>query len=236
MTVIFVLCTLLTFLGADYIVQRSRAARKARLACDGLTAAMPASLQLPADAELFTNHTWIRRDPLGNTVIGLDDLLARAIGAAEEILLPEPGTVVTPGTTDIGLTARGCSLGIAPPVHGRVVEVNASLLSNPALAKSDPYGQGWLIKVRPAAAHIERTAACIVQRPAEWLREQADLMREFFLQASGQVVPVTMQDGGETVEGALQQFDSEVWSAFRLTFATLRAQEPVHAERGSRPS
>jgi glycine cleavage system H protein len=227
MTVLLVLFTLLLFLAADYFVQRFRTARQVQLAGTRVRVGADGNALLPEDASLVSNHTWTRPGPGGNIIIGVDELLARALGAVEQVLLPEAGSVVTPATADIGLAANGCTLDIASPVHGRVVEVNQALLRNPALAKDDPYGAGWLMKIRPASRHSRGISPYVVRRPAEWLRAQQELMREFFLQAAAQTVPVLMQDGGEPVEGILQEFDAGVWGTFRTAFATLRDPEPA---------
>lgn len=224
MTVVLVVCTLLLFLAADYLVQRVRASRVGRLAGAAEVALVAGNPDLPADVELLINHTWTRQDDRGNTVLGMDALLARALGAVENVLLPEPGSMMTPATADITLAAGARSLELASPVPGRVVEVNSALLQNPSLAKDDPYGAGWLVKLRPVPDRNAVYASYVIRRPVEWLRAQGEQMKEFFLLSSPQLelVPVTMQDGGEPVEGVLQGFDDEVWDTFKNRFATLR--------------
>jgi glycine cleavage system H protein len=227
MTVLLVLFALIFFLAADHFVQRSRTARQRALAGAAVPVAVAESALFPHDTELVSNHTWTRRDARGNTVIGVDELLARALGAVEQVLLPATGSLVTPAAAHISLAARGCSLDLASPVSGRVVELNTAVLKNPSLAKNDPYGAGWLMKIRPSEDHAGNQNAFRIPSPAEWLREQTEMMKEFFLQASAQGAPAMLQDGGEPVEGILQQFDAGVWDAFAGTFATLRVGEPV---------
>ncbi len=226
MTVLLVLFTLLLFLGADFFVQRSRAARRARVHS-------PAPV-LPEDAVLLHNHTWTRPDRRGTIVVGVDALLARALGAMERIILPRPGEELTHASPGIGLAAGRGMLRLVAPVAGRVVEVNPEVLRNPGLAASDPYGAGWLLKVSATGSGPDE--AWIVRRPLEWLTGQRDAMREFFLKAAGGAEPALMQDGGEPVPGILQQFDEEVWHDFQATFAALQRPEPEPVGRQERRS
>jgi glycine cleavage system H protein len=228
MTVVLVLATLLTFLVADYLVQRTRAARRMRVL---QTAAGTA---LPAGTYLVANHTWTRHEPVGCTVIGLDELLAHALGTVEQIVLPATGDTVSPSTAGIGFSARGRALNLASPVEGNVVEINAAVVRDPSLARRDPYGAGWLMKIRPAAGAV--CAAAGIESPAEWLRSQRELMKEFFLRVSAPPVALMMQDGGEPAEGVLQGFSAEVWAAFGSTFTTLPNEEPVTVPRQERRS
>jgi glycine cleavage system H protein len=236
MTVLLVLFALLFFLAADYFVQRSRTARQVRLAGAGIAVAAEGNPRFPEDAELVSNHMWMRRDSRGNTVIGVDELLARALGAVEQVLLPDIGSLVTPAAAHMSLAARGCSLDLASPVSGHVVELNTAVVDNPALANDDPYGVGWFMKIRPVDEHAGMHSAYRVSRPAEWLRSQHEQMKEFFLRASAPGVPVMVQDGGQAVEGILQQFDAGVWDSFAGMFATLRDVEPVVVARRERGS
>lgn len=223
MTVILVLCTLLLFLSADYAVQRLRG-RRMKLAAGW-------NRELPAGTELLANHTWLRREPRGDTVIGLDGLVARALGTVQQVLLPEAGSSVDAATARITMAARGRSLKIHTPVAGHVVAVNNAVLRNPALVHADPYGNGWLIRIRPAEAGSSPYA---VENPIEWLRAQGEAMKEFFRASSAQPGFATMQDGGEPVEGILQTCDAGVWKSFNETFAALQPLEAADVARETR--
>jgi len=219
MTVLLVLCTAVLFLAADHFVQRSRARRAAH----EVSAAIPSFLRLPADIALATNHTWARSDAQGITTIGLDGFLGNMLGAIENIVLPKEGAAVAPALSSIAVCQGRRSLELATPVAGNIVEVNRDLLRNPSLARLDPYGKGWLVRVRTRGSvpvqMFTGTSAL------EWLRAQGSMVREFLGGRTTGASLATMQDGGIPVEGALQNCDEGTWAAFQKSFATLH---PLH--------
>jgi len=219
MTVLLVLFTLILFLSIDYLIQRKRSstpvthAASIRLKIDPMI--------LPNDLDLAVNHVWVRNDRQGTATIGLDEFLAGLFGTVESILLPKDGAMVTPVTAEFTLRKGGKALELCSPLVGRVLEVNEHVLKTPSLAHLDPYGKGWLVKVKPKPDRNTLYGSFLVSRPAEWLKEQSDQAKEFFAthSASGQLA--TMQDGGVPVDGLLQYFDDEVWRDFSAKFASL---------------
>lgn len=226
MTVLLILFTLVLFLTADYFVQR-RERRVRVLAFQPVHGPGFPYHTIPEATALASNHTWVRRDPDGSSVIGVDDFLGRLIGSIEEIVLPEPGSSLVPVRNEITLKASGRALKLAAPVQGRVVEVNEEVFRNPSLARTDPYGRGWLLRMRPASDARVSSNPFIVRNPIEWLAEQNDLAARFFSSFTLNPQLVTMQDGGLPVEGLLQSYDDEVWTSFQSTFASLN---PVKKE------
>ena len=190
-------------------------------------------IDFPHEVSLATNHTWLRNNPDGTTTIGLDGFLSRLVGLVDTISLPRKGETVAPDAAGIGMQSRGRGLQLAIPLTGQVVEANPAVLKDPSLFLRDPYGKGWLMRVRSNAdtAGIEEI---LVSRPVEWLNRQAGLVRDFFAMSSPQVQAVVLQEGGLPVEGVLQQFDSKVWERFSDSFATLHVtDEAGHEEARS---
>ena len=218
MTVLLVLLTLIMFLVADHFVQKSRE-RAAQLA----TRPGYGSLEflLPPNVALATNHTWMKNESKGITTVGLDEFLGRLVGAVEDIILPQVGSSLSPATATINLKDGKKSLALASPVRGRVVAINENVLKNPALAKIDPYGTGWLMKIQPES-HEEKQRAFSGTQAMEWLRKQTELAKEFLTVRAPQTALVTMQDGGVPVDGLLKKYDVRVWEEFQQSFVTLR--------------
>jgi glycine cleavage system H protein len=215
MTVILVLFTLIVFLTADYFVQRARTAR----AREFLLQESPVSFDIPPGVRLARNHTWVTGEDKGIVTVGLDEFLGKIVGAADRILLPQPGDMLRPALASITLSAGRGRLPLSAPVGGRVVAVNGDLTGCPALARTDPYRKGWLMKIevdrqaRPASALVE------VSKAGTWLREQLALAKEFFTGLPSQAGLATMQDGGLASEGILKNYGEEVWTEFRERFA-----------------
>jgi glycine cleavage system H protein len=93
------------------------------------------------------DHEWVRLD--GDTaVIGITDYAAGKLGDVVYVDLPAAGTAVSAGTV-VGEIESTKSVGeLFAPVDGEVVEANQAVIDAPELVNSDPFGAGWLIKVR----------------------------------------------------------------------------------------
>jgi glycine cleavage system H protein len=224
MTVLLMLCMIVTFLAADKIVRTVRVARERRL-----TERAGSALAAPPEGiSLALNHTWMSTER-NVAVIGTDEFLARMLGAVDAFVLPHPGTIVAPGSPDITLERGGRKVRLASPVAGRILEVNTGVLRDPALARRDPYGSGWLLKVSPDPAR--RSALALLQGPAarRWLSEQMSLAKEFLSVTHSGASPAMLQDGGEVSEGALMHCESAAWVEFERRFLTLSAPETVAA-------
>jgi glycine cleavage system H protein len=220
MTVLLVLFTLILFLIADGVVQKVRRAKSAPLA-------RPLSIngfRLPDNLALALNHTWVKNDSRGIATIGLDELLGKVVGSVEDILLPPLNALVGQSDDAFVLRHGTKTLPVASPVEGRVVAVNANLVTNPALARKDPYGTGWLVKVVPRSQSSSFPERRTGKEALEWLKHQAELMREFFAAQNPHPSLATMQDGGVPSEGLLLKFDRRVWGEFQRSFASLPSQ------------
>lgn len=105
---------------------------------------------LPEDLYYWVEkHTWARREPDGTVVVGITDVaqhLARSIISATP---KEAGKAVKKGKST-GTVESGKWVGpVTAPVNGTIVEVNTMLKTTPGLLNTDPYGQGWFVKIKP---------------------------------------------------------------------------------------
>lgn len=91
-------------------------------------------------------HEWVRMD--GDTaVIGITDYAAEKLGDVVYVDLPSVGSKVTANTV-VGEIESTKSVGeLYAPVDGEIVAVNDAVVNSPELVNSDPFGEGWLIKV-----------------------------------------------------------------------------------------
>jgi glycine cleavage system H protein len=222
MTVLLILFTLILFLLADHFVQKARLARARQLAGETLESIVMSSVRLPEGTSVALNHTWLREEDRGIITIGIDEFISRLVGAVEDIALPQNGAVIAPSFSSITLRDGMRQLEMASPVSGRVVEVNEKVIRNPALARKDPYGDGWLVKIRPDRANSVRTFTKAGEDAILWLRAQGDRAKQFFVEHAPQPALATMYDGGTPAEGVLKHFDADVWREFQTMFADMR--------------
>jgi glycine cleavage system H protein len=84
-------------------------------------------------------------------VVGIADFLQKARGDVAFLETAEPGVTVTAGQEAGTVETIKATFGILCPVAGTIVEVNPELEASPFLLNEDPYGAGWIYKVRLAA-------------------------------------------------------------------------------------
>jgi glycine cleavage system H protein len=105
---------------------------------------------LPEDLYYWVEkHTWARREPDGTVVVGITDVAQHLAKSIISATLKEVGKAVKKGKS-AGTVESGKWVGpVTAPVNGTIVEVNAALKSKPGLLNTDPYGEGWFIKIKP---------------------------------------------------------------------------------------
>jgi len=99
-------------------------------------------------------HEWVSLDGDVATV-GITDYAADKLGDVVFVDLPASGSGVSSGQV-CGEIESTKSVGeLYAPVDGEVVEVNDAVVDDPSLVNSDPYGAGWLVKLRVEASAVE---------------------------------------------------------------------------------
>jgi glycine cleavage system H protein len=100
-----------------------------------------------ADLKYTAEHEWIAVD--GDTAtIGITAYAADKLGDVVYVDLPKAGASIASGKV-VGEIESTKSVGeLFAPVDGEVVEANEAVVADPTLVNSDPYGAGWMIKVR----------------------------------------------------------------------------------------
>lgn len=106
---------------------------------------------VPADLQYTAEHEWVRLDGDIATV-GITQYAADALGDVVYVDLPKVGAALTSGSI-VGEVESTKSVGeLYAPLDGEVVEANSAVVDAPETINSDPYGDGWLVKVRVSSA------------------------------------------------------------------------------------
>lgn len=104
-------------------------------------------MNVPADLRYAKTHEWIRLE--GDSVtVGITD---HAQAELTDIVYAEPpkvGAEVKAGATAAVVESVKAASDIYSPLTGTVTEVNAELSGNPALLNTDPFGQGWIYRMK----------------------------------------------------------------------------------------
>ena len=168
---------------------------------------------LAPDVSFHPGHAWARCGAALVTV-GLDDFARKLVGPLTAVQLPATGSTVAQGEKAWTLVASSRSVDMLSPVDGTVVAVNRKLAEAPAALEQDPYGDGWLLMVRPSRleANLKQLLSGGVAR--KWMEGVADALRE----RTGPGLGLLAQDGGAPVNGIAQELDPERWDEVARTF------------------
>ena len=215
MTVLFVLGTIIFFLGLDWAHRKfSRRAEAVPVA------AAPAAFRQPRLPEgiFFTpSHTWLNLFPSGKVRCGIDDFVSSLIGNPQVTLLRDSGTQVRKGDPIARLQNGGKSLTLFAPIDGDIVDVNAGVALNPGLLRDKTFSDGWLYSIAPRRSSDLKTLL-LGAETRTWMQNEMRRLRDFFAGAEGNLVPAVLQDGGMPVDGVLQSMDNRVWEEFQEKF------------------
>ena len=107
-------------------------------------------MSVPSDLQYTAEHEWVRVE--GDVVtVGITQYAADALGDVVYVDLPAVGANLTSGAV-VGEVESTKSVGeLFAPLDGEVVEANQAVVDAPETINADPYGDGWLVKVRVAA-------------------------------------------------------------------------------------
>lgn len=103
----------------------------------------------PDDLKYTKEHEWARAE--GDVVrVGITHYAQDALGDIVYVDLPGAGTTVSSGQPFGEVESTKSVSDIYSPISGEIVERNAALEDSPELVNQDPYGEGWMVTIRPA--------------------------------------------------------------------------------------
>ena len=104
--------------------------------------------EVQSDLLYRDSHEWVRDEGDGIVVVGISDHAQAALGDMVFVELPEPGTSFGQGDACAVVESVKAASDAYAPVSGEVTEVNDALEDAPELVNSDPYGEGWMYRIR----------------------------------------------------------------------------------------
>jgi glycine cleavage system H protein len=106
----------------------------------------------PKDLKYTKTHEWIKQLPDGSVEIGITDHAQHALGDLVFVEVPEAGRVVTAGEPVAVVESVKAASDVYSPIDGEVSGGNPELTAAPELINTDPYGAGWMWRVKPSNA------------------------------------------------------------------------------------
>ncbi len=168
--------------------------------------------QVPAGIHLHPGHTWARLEPDGLVAVGADDFAHKLVGVAK-VELPALGDKVAQGEPAFQIGDGERDVPMLAPLDGTVVAVN-SRIREKADGLDDPYGAGWLFKVKAPrlAANLRQL---LTDGPARRYMEEAET--QIALRLSPELGRV-LQDGGVPVHGLARALAGDTWDDLARQF------------------
>lgn len=112
---------------------------------------------LPDDLYYLTDkHVWLRAEAGGTVTIGINDVARHLAGTVVAVTAKRVGRAVPKGQSVATIESSKWVGPVPAPVGGEIVEVNEAVRQSPRLVNTDPYGAGWLVKLRPSAWEADR--------------------------------------------------------------------------------
>ena len=105
---------------------------------------------IPADLKYLESHEWARAEADGTITVGISDHAQGALGDLVFVEVPEVGRSLTKGAAAAVVESVKAASDVYSPVSGEVIAANEALNGSPELVNEDPYGKGWLFKLKPS--------------------------------------------------------------------------------------
>ncbi len=219
MTVILMLLMFSIFLVVDYFLRRKQVVAQtakpvAERSLPRLVPVVVAGFQVPENLSYHPGHTWALRESSNLVRVGMDDFASKLAGKLESITLPKRGQWIRQGQKLLTMLHNGQSAEMISPIEGIVTGINESAVRDPELARKDPYGEGWLVKVDSPEATTSFRNLLNGTLARSWMEDAGRRLRT-------RLAPAAMalaQDGGVAVDDLASQIPAADWAGMAREF------------------
>lgn len=105
--------------------------------------------RIPDELRYTKSHEWVRTLPDGSVEIGITDHAQAALGDLVFVEVPQAGRILSAGDACAVVESVKAASDVYSPMGGEVLAGNEALATQPELINQDPYGQGWILRLRP---------------------------------------------------------------------------------------
>ena len=105
---------------------------------------------------LVDKHVWLRASGEGPVTVGISDVAQYLAGPIVSCTPKKAGRAVPKGQSVATIESSKWVGPVPAPVSGEIVEVNEAVRKNPGILNRDPYGLGWLVRLRPSSWEADR--------------------------------------------------------------------------------
>ncbi len=105
-------------------------------------------MNFPTNVKYTNEHEWIRLEG-EEAYVGITDYAQTQLGDIVFVDIPTEGETLEKGETFGSIEVVKTVSDLFLPIGGEIIEVNPALEDNPELVNNDPYGEGWIIRIKP---------------------------------------------------------------------------------------
>ncbi|MBB5018821.1 glycine cleavage system H protein [Chitinivorax tropicus] len=106
---------------------------------------------IPAELKYVESHEWLRKEADGSVTVGITAHAQELLGDVVFVELPKVGAVLDKDAQAGVVESVKAASDVFCPIAGEILAINEALEATPELANSDPYGEGWFFKIKPAS-------------------------------------------------------------------------------------
>ena len=164
--------------------------------------------RVPEGFFFHQGHSWVQEEVGGTLRVGMDDFAQKMVGKISSIDIGNVGTKVKQGEKSWTLKAGNRLIAMLAPVNGEILEVNKDVLADPSLINRDPYGKGWLFKIKADDYNRDSRNLLFGKIAGKWMEGVTEQLHNSL--GSEELGPV-YQDGGIPIEGMAKHIENENW-------------------------
>lgn len=191
----------------------SRGLARAREAPVALPLAQGSWFRVPDGLFFHQGHSWLRPEANSIGVVGLDAFAQKLVGKVDSVSLPAVGTSLAQGGKGWNVVVDSVPIPMLSPVDGEVVEVNRAVERSPGLLSEDPYGKGWLLKVKSPRMGADTRRLFSGKVAKAWMESALEKLQSLQRESPGPA----LADGGLPVEGLARVIGGERWQDLAKT-------------------
>jgi len=156
---------------------------------------------------LHRGHTWAVLEAAGQVRVGLDAFSQKILGPADEVKLPEIGKVYYQDHLCMALLREGYKASIEAPVDGAIEAINPKVRQRPGLIHEDPYGEGWLFRVKPTNLQHNLANLVSAEKNAAWIEKESCRLLNLMDTTAGATLP----SGGGIIDDVFGHYPQLGW-------------------------
>jgi|SaaInl8_200m_RNA_FD_contig_31_896632_length_1034_multi_4_in_0_out_0_2 glycine cleavage system H lipoate-binding protein len=169
--------------------------------------------KIPQGFYLHKGHAWVKIEDDSYVRVGIDDFALRIMGPFDQIKTPLMGKTVNQGDPDITLTRGRNNATVLSPVTGVVTSINSDLREHGSMANSNPYSQGWVLRIHSENLRNDLKNLMIADETKKFFKHEVDRLYEVV----EEVAPLATDGGyiGNDLYGNMPQIG---WNRLRNLF------------------